>query len=271
MRSPELFALRDRVALVTGGGRGLGRFIAEGLAEAGAHVFVASRKLARCEAAAEAIRAAGGQATPLEADVADPDQARALVDRVAASEGRLDILVNNAALAWAAPLLDYPLEGWDRVFALNVRAMFVLSQQAARHMRDAGGGSIVQISSLSARFGASDEEQPVVAYMASKGAVEALTRDLAVKLAPDRIRVNAIAPGPFDTDMLDHIKADPEALARHDRQVPLGRPGGADDIKGAALFLASPASSFVTGTVLTVDGGISAVYPVRKLPIDPPT
>jgi len=131
-------------------------------------------------------------------------------------------------------------------------------------MRDKGGGSIVNVSSLNAFFGASEGEQPIAAYMASKGAVEAMTRDLALKLAEHRIRVNSLAPGPFDTDMLNHLRRDPAALAHHNAQVPLGRPGGADDIKGAALFLASDASAFVTGACLRVDGGVSAVYPVRK-------
>ena len=265
MHVRELFDLSGRSALVTGGGRGLGRFIAEGLAEAGAHVFVASRKRASCERAAAEITAHGGRATALEVDVAKPESVDALVAEVLARTPRLHVLVNNAGFAWAAPFFDFPLDGWDRTFAVDVRGVFWLSRQVARHMRDAGGGSIVNVSSLSAYFGATDEEQPVVAYMASKGAVEGLTRAMAVKLAPYGIRVNSLAPGPFDTDMLDHVKKDPATLAKHNAQVPLGRPGGADDVKGAALFLASDASSFVTGATLRVDGGISAVYPVKKL------
>ncbi len=260
----ELFDLSGRSALVTGGGRGLGRAIADGLAEAGAHVFLASRKLAACEAAAAEIEAKGGRATALRADLTEPDSLDALVEAVLAATPRLHVLVNNAGFGWAAPFYDFPLEGWDRTFGVNVRGVFWLSRQVARHMRDAGGGSIVNVSSLSAFFGATDAEQPVTAYMASKGAVESLTKAMAVKLAPDGIRVNAIAPGPFDTDMLDHIKKDPGALAHHNAQVPLGRPGAGDDIKGVALFLASDASSYVTGATLRVDGGISAVYPVKK-------
>ena len=250
---------------MTGGGRGIGRSIAEGLAEAGAHVFIASRKLANCERAAAEIQSRGGRATALAVDVANPESIDALVAAVLERTPRLHVLVNNAGFAWAAPFFDFPLEGWDRTFGLNVRGVFWLSRQVARHMRDAGGGSIVNISSLSAFLGATDEEQPVVAYMASKGAVEGLTRAMAVKLAPYAIRVNSLAPGPFDTEMLDHVKKDAATLARHNAQVPLGRPGGGDDIKGAALFLASDAAAFVTGATLRVDGGISAVYPVRKL------
>ena len=265
MNVRELFDLSGRAALVTGGGRGLGRAIAEGLAEAGAHVFLASRKLANCEQAAAEIVARGGRASALAADVSKPESIDALVAAVLERTPRLHVLVNNAGFAWAAPFFDFPLEGWDRTFGLNVRGVFWLSRQVARHMKEAGGGSIVNVSSLSAWLGASDEEQPVVAYMASKGAVEGLTRAMAVKLAPWAIRVNSLAPGPFDTEMLDHVKKDPAVLARHNAQVPLGRPGGGDDIKGAALFLASDAAAFVTGATLRVDGGISAVYPVRKL------
>ena len=263
MRVSELYDLSGRSALVTGGGRGIGRHIAIGLAEAGARVFVASRKLAACEAVAAEIEGAGGRAMALEADVSRPGDCERLLARVLEATDRLHVLVNNAARVWAAPILEYPLEAWDRVFELNVRGLFALSQLAARHMRERGGGSIVHVGSVSAWRGAPDAEQPVVAYNASKGAVAALTVDMAVKLAPFGIRVNCLAPGPFDTDMMNHIRHDPERMREYLKHVPLGRAGGEDDVKGAVVFLASEASRFVTGQLLVVDGGVSAVYPSR--------
>ncbi len=261
MHALELFKLDGRTALVTGGGRGIGRHIAIGLAEAGAHVFIASRKREACEETAESIRAAGGAATALEADVSDPASIDALVEAVGAASPRLDVLVNNAGMVWAAPLLEYPLSGWDRVFDLNVRGVFYLSQQVARRMKDARGGSIVHISSISAFRSSGDETEPVVAYNASKGAVVSLTVDMAIKLAPHGIRVNGIAPGPFLTAMMDHVRHDPEKLEAFERQVPLRRSGSEDDIKGAIVFLASDASAFVTGHTLVVDGGMLGASP----------
>lgn len=262
MNTRELFDLAGKTALVTGGGRGLGRHLALGLAEAGADVVVVSRKLDACREVAEAIHGqTGRRATPFAADLAKPEETDALLVRVAAEVGPLDVLVNNAAMVWAAPTLDYPLSGWDRVFDLNVRGLFYLSQQVARQMRDAGAGSIVNVASISAWRGGPDDEQNVVAYNASKGAVVALTIDLAVKLAAHGIRVNAIAPGPFVTDMMNHIRHDAERMQRYESTLPLGRAGQEDDIKGVVVFLASEASRFVTGQTLVVDGGLMAVGP----------
>ncbi|MDJ0866047.1 MAG: glucose 1-dehydrogenase [Myxococcota bacterium] len=255
-RVQELFDLTGRDALVTGGGRGIGRHLVLGLAEAGARVFLASRKRAACEAVAAEVAERGGEAVALEADVSRPDDVERLVDAVLARSERLHVLVNNAARVWAAPTLDYPLEGWDRVFDLNVRGLWLLSQRVARHMAEHGGGSIVHVGSISAWRGAPDEEQPVVAYNASKGAVAALTVDMAAKLAPHGIRVNCLAPGPFDSSMMDPMRNDPQRLAEYLKTVPLGRTGGEDDAKGAIVFLASDASQFVTGATLVVDGGV---------------
>jgi NAD(P)-dependent dehydrogenase (short-subunit alcohol dehydrogenase family) len=251
----ELFDLSGKTALVTGGGRGIGRHLAIGLAEAGADVAVASRKLAACDETARAVETLGRRGIAVAADLARPDDVAALVERVIGDFGRLDILVNNAAVIWGAPTLEFPLAGWDKVFDVNVRGLWLLSQAVARHMRDAGGGCIVHISSISGFRGAEEEAEPAIAYSASKGAVHALTKDMAVKLAPHGIRVNCIAPGPFDTDMLDHVRHDESELREFLEQVPLRRPGGEDDIKGAVVFLASEAARYVTGHTLVVDGG----------------
>ena len=173
----------------------------------------------------------------------------------------MDVLVNNAAMVWAGSTLDYPLSGWDRVFDLNVKGLFYLSQQFGKGMAARGAGSIIQIASISAWRGATDDEQPVIAYNASKGAVLSLTTDMAVKLAPHGIRVNAIAPGPFLTDMMNHIRHDAQRLSEYESLLPLGHSGREDDIKGVVVFLASEASRFITAQTIVVDGGLMCVGP----------
>jgi gluconate 5-dehydrogenase len=259
MRVRELFDLSGRNALVTGGGRGLGRFIALGLAEAGANVAIASRKRDNLDAVAREIEALGRRAFPIEADLGDEASIDALADRVIAETGRLHILVNNAAVAWAAPTLDYPLAGWDKTFAVNVRGVWQLSQRVARHMAEQGGGSIVHVTSDDAYQGDKEENQAIIAYHASKGALRSLVKDMAVKLAPHGIRVNAISPGPFQTDMMRPVEADPTRLAHLLDRVPQRRIGAEDDVKGVAVFLASDAAAFVTGTTVVVDGGMLAL------------
>ncbi len=262
MRTPDLFDLRGKKALVTGGGRGIGRHLSIGLAEAGAYVIAASRTRESCEEVARAIAELGGEAEARALDVSKPESIDALMAEVRAEHGAIDVLVNNAGMVWAAPLVDYPLEGWDRVFDLNVRGLFYLSQQVAKGMIAEGrGGSIIHISSISAFRSAGDDREPVVAYNASKGAVTSLTSDMAVKLAPHRIRVNAIAPGPFLTSMMDHVRHDAGKLEAFNQQVPQRRSGEEDDIKGAVVFLASAAAAFVTGHTLVVDGGMLCASP----------
>jgi gluconate 5-dehydrogenase len=215
----------------------------------------------RSPAVRSLARSARGDAQALECDLERDDQIDVLVDRVLDSTDRIDVLVNNAGMVWAAPTLDYPRSGWDRVFNVNVRALFFLSQRVARHMVDKGGGSIVNVASVSGFKGSREDIQAVVAYNASKGAVITLTKDLAVKLAPHAIRVNAIAPGPFLTDMMNYVSHDETLLAEFHRAVPMNRSGVEDDIKGVAVFLAGDASAFVTGHTLVVDGGVMAVDP----------
>ena len=262
MHVRELFDLNGKAALVTGGGRGIGRHVALGLAEAGADVFVVSRKLEACREAAAQIEKIGHRATPVAADVSDPASIDALVAQVHGQVDQLDVLVNCAARVWASPILEYPLEGWDKVFDLNVRGLFYLSQQVAARMVAGGrGGSIIHIGSISAWRGAPDDEQAVIAYNASKGAVASLTTDMAVKLAPHGIRMNSIAPGPFLTDMMNHLRSEEGRLREYEASLPLGRSGGEDDIKGAAVFLVIDAAAFVTGHTLVVDGGMLCASP----------
>jgi len=259
MRVPQLFDLAGRTALVTGGGRGIGRAIALGLAEAGADVVVASRKRANLDDAVRAIEELGRRAWAVEADLSKPEPIDALVARAWELAPRVDVLVANSGFAWGQPVLEHSLAGWDKVYDLNVRGTFYLCQQTARRMKDAGGGTIVLVSSISGLRGARDEEQPSVAYNSSKGAVVTLTKELAVKLAPFGIRVNGIAPGPFVTDMMDHMLDDPDKWAAFRKRIPLDRAGEEDDIKGVAVFLASEASRYVAGHTLVVDGGILAM------------
>ncbi|GAB5450169.1 MAG: SDR family oxidoreductase [Halioglobus sp.] len=250
-----LFDLTGLTALVTGGGHGIGRHLCLGLAEAGAAVIVVGRKPEPLAETVASIESAGGKAWAEQADVADLPAIDALVARTQELCGGVDILVNNAGMVWAAPTLDYPMAGWDKVFNLNVRGLFYLSQQIALGMRERGGGSIINISSISAWRCAADEREPVVAYNASKGAVVTLTRDMAVKLAADNIRVNGIAPGPFLTDMMNHVRHDEQKLRAFESSIPQQRCGSEDDIKGVVVFLASRASAFVAGQTLAVDGG----------------
>ena len=254
--------LQDKTAIITGASRGIGAATALQLAQAGCRVAINYHQSAeRAHAVADQCRNAGVEAIVIQGDVAEDADCRTMVQKTVEAFGELDVLVNNAGRTWAAPLLDYPLAGWDKVFDLNVRGLFYLSQGVARHMIEHGGGAIIHVSSISAFRGNEDAKEPVVAYNASKGAVTALTTDMAVKLAPHGVRVNAIAPGAFDTAMMDHLRGDPQAMEAFRRRVPQQRVGGADDIKGAAVFLASDAAAFVTGHTLVVDGGLLAASP----------
>jgi len=243
---------------VTGGGSGIGRQMAGALAELGADVVLCARRAERCEQAAEELAALGVRALGLRCDVTSKEEVDALVSRTVTDLGRLDIVVNNAGTSWGAPAVDHPLDAWNKVISVNLTGVFLVSQAAARAMIARGeGGTIVNVASTAA-FGALPPElMDAVAYTASKGGVLSLTRDLAVKWARHGIRVNALAPGWFPSEMSRSLldRQAPGLLA----EIPLGRFGGEDDLKGAVAFLASAASSFVTGQVVVVDGGQTAV------------
>ena len=250
----ELFRLDGRVAIVTGGGRGLGAHMARGLAEAGAAVVVCSRKLEACAEVAAEIEGAGGRALALACDVAEEDDGRRVVEAAIEAFGRVDVLVNNSAITWGAAPEEMPVEKVDQVMRVNVRGVFVMSQLVGRAMIGAGrGGSIVNVASVAAFKAGRPGGLQAAGYAASKGAVVSLTRDLAGSWAHLGIRVNCIAPGWFPTRMSQAVldRAGAELLAT----IPLGRFGEAADIAGAAVFLASDASAYVTGHTLMVDGG----------------
>jgi NAD(P)-dependent dehydrogenase (short-subunit alcohol dehydrogenase family) len=254
VRAPELFDLTGKVAIVTGGATGLGRQIAQGLAECGADVVVCARNAERCEQAASELEAPGVRALGLGCDVRDPASIQAVVARTVEHLGRVDILVNNSGTSWGAAPEDVPLAGWQKVIDVNLTGAFLFAQAVGRELiRQGDGGKIINIASVAAFRGADPAAMDAVAYNASKGGLVAMTTDLAVKWAPHRICVNAIAPGWFPSDMSESVleRSGHLLLSR----IPLGRFGGADDLKGAAVFLASPASDFVTGTTLPVDGG----------------
>lgn len=258
MKLTDMFSLKGKVALVTGGGRGIGKFIATGLAEAGADIILTSRKIKNLEAtAAELMANQKVKALAIACDMAKEDTVEAMLKEAVAKFGRIDILVNNAGATWGAPTLDFPLEKWDQLFNVNVRGVWVLTQKVARIMKEQGGGNIINISSVMAFRGSIEESHPAVPYNSTKAAINLLTMNLAVKLAPYKIRVNAIAPGFFHTDMMAYIDK-PEFKPVRDaivNEIPLRRVGEIDDMKGVAVFLASDASQFITGHVMVVDGG----------------
>jgi NAD(P)-dependent dehydrogenase (short-subunit alcohol dehydrogenase family) len=252
----NLFDLSGKTAIVTGGGKGIGRQMAQGLAEAGANLVLCARKAERCEQTAAELEELGVKALGLGCDVRDPDQVQAVVARTVADFGAVDVLVNNAGVVWGATPEDMPLEGWQKVVDVNLTGVFLFSQAAGRTMIERGGGSIVNVASVAGLHGAPPEIVNTVVYHATKGGVIAFTRDLAWKWAAHGIRVNAIAPGWFPSDMSNFVLdlAGEELV----RRVPLRRFGGPDDLKGPVVFLASDAAAYVTGHTLVVDGGQSA-------------
>jgi gluconate 5-dehydrogenase len=249
-----LFDLTGRTALVTGSGQGIGLALARGLAGAGAAVVLNGRDTAKLEAAAAALRADGAQVRTLAFDVTDHAAARAAIDGLEASGTALDILVNNAGMQFRTPLEDYPAEMWERLLATNVSSVFNVGQAAARHMIGRGRGKIVNIASVQTALA-----RPGIApYTATKGAVGNLTKGMATDWGPKGLQVNAIAPGYFDTPLNAALVADPEFTAWVSKRTPTGRWGQLPELQGAAIFLASDASSFVNGHILYVDGGMTA-------------
>jgi len=257
MRVQELFDLRDRVAIVTGGGKGIGFKMAEGLAEAGADIVLCSRKVENCQQAAAEISKLGVKALARKCDVKSAGDVQRVVDDTVKEFGRVDVLVNNSGANWGAPPEDYPLEGWNKVLATNLTGAFLFSRAAGRIMIRQKSGSILNIASIMGIIGTEADAADAIAYSASKGALITFTKDLAAKWAKYNIRVNAIAPGWFPTDMTRWVLENQGA--KLNAHIPMRRFGDGDELKGAVVFLASQAASYVTGAVLPVDGGYLSI------------
>jgi NAD(P)-dependent dehydrogenase (short-subunit alcohol dehydrogenase family) len=253
----ELIRLHDRVAIVTGGARGIGRETAETLSTAGARVVIADRDKGAAEAAATQMSAAGLRASAIHVDVTDEASVEAMVRATMEREGRLDILINNAGIAIRRAAVDLALADWDKVVAVNMTGAFLCARVAARPMIAAGvGGAIVNVASIMGLSGGG--LYPNVSYQATKGAIVNMTRALAVEWAPQGVRVNAVAPTYVRTELIEPILKDPELVARIEAMTPLRRLAEPRDVAASIAFLVSPAAAMITGHVLAVDGGFLA-------------
>jgi 2-deoxy-D-gluconate 3-dehydrogenase len=247
-----VFDLKGKVAVVTGGNGGIGLGMARGLARAGAHVVIAARNAEKSAGAVRELERAGGQGSAVTVDVADEASVSRLIDSVRTRQGRLDILINNAGINIRKPVQELSLAEWRQVIDTNLTSAYLCCHAAYPLFKAAGGGKVINIGSMMSIFGASFAP----AYAASKGGIVQLTKATAVAWAPDNIQVNAVLPGWIDTELTQNARKQVQGL--HDSvlsRTPAGRWGTIDDMEGIAVFLASPASDFVTGTAIPVDGG----------------
>ena len=255
----NLFAIKGKTAVVTGGSRGIGHMIAEGFVRAGARVYICARKPEACDAAAAEL-SQFGECISIPADLSSESGARAFAEAVAAREGRLHILVNNAGAAWGAPFDEFPDSGWDKVMNINVKAIFNLTKFFLPLLRAAATAAdparVINIGSVDGLVIPISQNY---SYSASKAAVHMLTRHSAHALVKDHITVNAIAPGLFPSKMTSWLFDNAEAAETVSQEIPMGRHGEPEDIAGTAIFLSSRAGAYLTGTVIPVAGGIATI------------
>jgi NAD(P)-dependent dehydrogenase (short-subunit alcohol dehydrogenase family) len=251
----DLFSLAGRVALVTGGSRGIGRMIAKGFIDQGARVYISSRKADVCEQTARELSRDGGTCIALPVDASNPEGIAALAGAYAQHEPKLDILVNNAGAAWLAQFDAFPEKGWDKVVDLNLKTPFFLTQALIAPLRAAASAQrpakVINIASID---GVSVNPQETYSYAASKAGLIHLTRRMGLRLAPENIIVSAIAPGAFASDMNTTARDHADEVAK---RIPAGRIGRDEDMAGAAIYLASRAGDYVVGSTLIVDGGVT--------------
>ena len=253
MDTTQLFSLKGRTALITGGSRGIGRMIAEGFLAQGARVYISARKAAACDETAKEL-SAFGHCVSLPADVSTLEGAQALVEAYAKHEGSLDILVNNAGAAWGAPYEEFPESGWDKVVDLNLKTPFFLTKALTPMLKKAATDHLAKVINIASIDGISVNPQETYSYAASKAGLIQLTRRMALRLAQDRIVVSAIAPGAFASDMNKVARDHGDEIKG---RIPAGRIGVPEDMAGAAIYLASRAGDYVMGSTLVVDGGVT--------------
>jgi NAD(P)-dependent dehydrogenase (short-subunit alcohol dehydrogenase family) len=253
MNVKDMFSLAGKTAIVTGGSVGLGANMAAALSEAGANVVIAARKVDRCKDLCVKLEKNGFRALPVACDVSKFEDCCNLVDATVKEFGAINILINNAGMNWISSSLDFPMDKWQKVLNLNINGTFQLAAMAAKIMKEQGGGKIINTASIGGFRGDYPENVDSVAYTASKGAVITMTKDLACKWARFNINVNSISPGFFPTGMNErHLEGLSDKLIP---RIPLGRYGRGEDLKGVVVFLSSPASDYITGQNIVVDGG----------------
>ena len=252
----DIFRLEGKTAVVLGGAGGLGEAIASGLSRYGANVVVASRNMEALEKVASGINAeTGGKTVALQVDVTDENSVSKLADNIVARFGTVDILVNAMGLNLKRDALEYPMEDWDRIFEINVKGTMIACKHFGKVMKEKKKGKIINLSSVREVRGYTGGN---AAYCATKGAVGMITKTLALELAPYNIHVNAIGPSLIITQGTIHIQQNPELAKKYSAMIPLGRLGAPKDLIGAAVFLASGASDFITGQTIFIDGGLTA-------------